>query len=141
MNRHDAALAAAERALALSPQTTQAHLAKANALLGMERDRDALAALEAATRSDPKNGEIHVEIGDVLWRNLQAPEPAFDHYRTATNLAPALAAAHVRIADYHLRRGDTNAAQPVLALLRRIAPKSPDLLVLDSRWRNQAAAP
>ena len=112
-------LAAAEEALTLAPQTTQAYLAKANALLALERDQDVVAALQQAARTDPKNGEIQLELGDIYWRNLQDPDAAFERYRAATNLNPALAGAHVRLADYHLRRGDTNAAAPVLRSLRR----------------------
>jgi tetratricopeptide (TPR) repeat protein len=134
LGQYDAALAAAGRALALAPKTAQAHLAKANAFLGMERDKDALAELEAAFADDPKNAEIQMEMGDVCWRNLRAPDEAFKHYVAATNLDLALAPVYVRLGDFYLTRGNSNAVQSVIQKLRRVAPDIPELPVLEQRW-------
>jgi tetratricopeptide (TPR) repeat protein len=132
------AMAAAERAVALSPTTAQAHVAMANALLSLERDAEALSALETAFNHDPKNAELRMEMGDLCWLNLNRPAEALDHYRAATNLNPILVPAYVRLADYHLRQGDTNAARPAIDLLRRIDPGLVELPMIEARWRKVA---
>ena len=134
LGQSSAALAAADHALALAPNTPQAHIAKANALLAMERDHEALSALGAAFQCDPKNAEIQMEMGDVCWKNLNSPDEAVKHYLTATNLNPAMAPVYVRLGDYYLLRGDTNAAHSVVQMLRRISPNTPELPVLEERW-------
>jgi tetratricopeptide (TPR) repeat protein len=139
--RSEQALAEADHALALSPNTTQAHMARANALLGMERDREALEALQAAADCDPKNAEIQMEIGDVYWLNLEQPDEAVRHYHTATNLNPVLWPVYVRLADYHLQKRNHEAVQPLLALLRRLAPRSPELPLLENRAKQQEQEP
>jgi tetratricopeptide (TPR) repeat protein len=136
VNETDSALAAADRAVALSPGTAQTHLARANALLGAERDREALTELEEASRCDPKNAEIQMEMGDVCWRNLHMPEEALSHYVSATNLNLALTPVYLRLGDLYLQRAETNAAHITIQMLRQLDPASPDLPALEERWRH-----
>src|SRR5262249_55647083 len=124
MGLHAEAMVHAERAISLSPKTAQGYIAKANALLALERDREALAALQSALQWDSGNAELHVEMGDICWRNLDLPLEALAHYQAATNLQPASVPACVRLADYYLQQRDANAVAPLLALLRRLAPRS-----------------
>jgi tetratricopeptide (TPR) repeat protein len=141
LGQFDQALAAADRALALAPNTAQAYIAKANVFLAMDRDQDALAMLDQALHDDPKNAEIQMEMGDICWRNLNAPDQAAAHYLAATNLNPALAPVYIRLGDFYLMRGDTNAARPVLEMLRHLAPKSSELAQLETRWHRMAHQP
>ncbi len=129
------ALATAERAITLAPNTSQAYIAKANALLASERDAEAVTALEAAARLDPQNPELPMEIGDVLWRNLKRPHEARDRYEAARRLNPVLVPVHLRLADLYLHLRNVDAAASVIANLRKIAPKIPELDVLERRLR------
>jgi tetratricopeptide (TPR) repeat protein len=133
LGQNEAALSAADRAITLAPTTAQPHLAKANVLLGMERDQEALAELEAAFRCDPKNAEIQVELGDVCWRNLHLADEALNYYRSATNLNPTLLLAYLRLAEFNLDRGETNSAREIIQTAARVSPKNPDLVQLRER--------
>ncbi len=133
LEEHEPALATAERAIALAPDLAQPYVAKANALLAMERDDDALEALRTAARLDPQNADVLIEMGDILWRNLNRLLEAKQQYNTARRLNPALAAAYVRLADLHVQLGELNEAQEALDKLTRVAPKNPDLPILRNR--------
>jgi len=126
------ALAYAEKAIGLSSNTAQSYLAKANALLGMERDVEALVALEAALHCDPQNAEIEMEMGDICWLNLNQPERAKGHYLKAKELNLALAPVYVRLADLHLKLGEIAEGRGAVTVLRRIAPNAPELATLEA---------
>ncbi|MBM3837843.1 MAG: tetratricopeptide repeat protein [Verrucomicrobia bacterium] len=133
LGSHQDALACAERAVELSPTTAQAHVARANALLAMERDAEAVEALETALRCDPKNAEIQIELGDVKWRNLNRPDEALAHYKKAIQLNRMLLKAHVRHAEWAIERGDAAEAEAAAAMIRRLAPREPGLVILENR--------
>lgn len=130
---NDEALAHAEKAIALAPDTPQGYLAKANVLLAMERDVEALAALGTAFSCDPQNAEVQIEMGDVCLRNLNRPAEAMEHYKNASKLDPVFAPVHVRVADLQIKLGETNEARASLQTLRRISPNAPELAVLEGR--------
>ncbi len=130
-------LADAERAAALAPDTAQAHLAVANALLARDRDADAVAALRAALRCDARNAEIHVELGDVLWRNLGDKAAAAVHFEQAIELNPTLAKALGHLGLLQRDLGNPAAARATLATLQSVAPGSPEFVEL----RQALAAP
>ena len=138
LGRTNEALRYAERAIELGPNVAQTHLAKANALLTMEHDEQALAALEVALRCDPQNGEIQMEMGDVCLKNLNRSEPALEHYKQAARLNPALASVQVRLAQLYVERGDAGEAGAAVEHLRRISPANPALGILDERLRRLA---
>src|SRR5439155_6632728 len=71
---NDESLSYAERAIQLGPNLAQSYLAKANALLAAQHDSEALSALGAAFRCDPRNAEIQIEMGDVCLLNLKRSE-------------------------------------------------------------------
>jgi tetratricopeptide (TPR) repeat protein len=132
---NEEALKHAERAIELVPDVAQAHLAKANVLLAMERDAEALSALESALRCDPKNAQIRMEIGDVCWRNLDQPNKALEHYREATKLDPTLVPAFAKLAEVSIRLGQTPEARNAIESLRKLAPTEPALAVLERALR------
>lgn len=137
LNENEAALATAERAMTLAPDVPQSHIAKANALLALERDSDALGALQFARRLDPKNAEIPMQMGDILWRNLNRVIEAKERYEEARNLDPVLVPILVRLGDLYLHLGDLDQARACLARLRRLSPALPELRVLEERLGNR----
>jgi tetratricopeptide (TPR) repeat protein len=139
LDQNEAALTTAENAIALAPNIAQAHVAKANALLALERDDDALKALEAAARLDPQNAEIPMEMGDILWRNLHRPLEAKLRYEAARQLDPVLLPLYVRLADLHLQLGELNEGRACIDRLRRLSRNLPDLVILEQRLRKQDA--
>jgi tetratricopeptide (TPR) repeat protein len=133
LEKHDKSLAVAEQAIALAPNIAQPHIAKANTLLAMERDDEALAALDTALRADPQNAGILIQMGDVLWRNLNRLNDAKERYLSARTLDPVSAPLHARLADLQLQLGEITEARATINRLRRIAPELPDLTILDGR--------
>lgn len=136
MGRFHDALGAAERAVALSTNIPQGHIARANALLGLERDVDAVAALETARLLDPQNAEILLELGDVLWKNLERPAEAVSRYETARAIHPALGGVYVRLASILPGLGRPSEARQALATLRRVAPGAPEIGPLERALQN-----
>lgn len=122
--RFSDALASANRALALSTNVAQPYLARANALLGMERDQDAVFTFLEAARIDPRNAQILLELVDVLWRNLSRGPEALGYARKAFELNPSLPEVHARLIPLETQFGDPTAAQRSREWLNRLTSGS-----------------
>jgi tetratricopeptide (TPR) repeat protein len=61
--RHDAALASAERAIAIDPAKPDAVFQRGNALIGLDRPAEALAAFEGALALNPRDVDAMVNRG------------------------------------------------------------------------------
>jgi tetratricopeptide (TPR) repeat protein len=133
LGQKDEAMYHADRAIALGPNNAFPHVTKANVLLALERDLDALAELEAAARCDPANAQLPMEMGDICLRNLDRPAEALDHYHRASQLDPTFFPAQIRLADLNLRLGNTNEAQSALLAARALAPNDPAVTALQRR--------
>jgi tetratricopeptide (TPR) repeat protein len=133
MGQMEQALDWADQAVALSPQTTQSHLARANALLGQRRDEEALEALLAAARCDPRDAEIQMEIGDLLVLNFDRPDEALAHYQQASQLNPILPGAPLRLARLHIERFEFDDARREIDRLRQLDPAHPGLPLLEEQ--------
>ncbi len=114
----------ARRALQLAPGLTQAHLALAEIWLAQEQDREAIAALQDAAKSDPHNAEVLAEMGDIYWHNLGEKGTAMTHYQKSIELNPALVRARGHLGLLQLETGDAPGARQSLMDLVRIAPDS-----------------
>ena len=121
----------AQRAVLLAPNSAHSRVALANALLASERDMDALDALLEASRYDPKNAELHLQIGDVLLLNLDRPDQALDHYRTACSLDPTLVSAQIRLAQMLIEQGNAAEANQAVTVIRKLDPANPALDILE----------
>jgi tetratricopeptide (TPR) repeat protein len=133
LGRADDALDWADRAVALAPKATRPHIARANALLGLRRDEEALDALLDASRCDPRDAEIHIEIGDLLLRNLERPDEAFTHYQQASRLNPTHVGARLRLARMHIERFEFDDARRELDRIRTLDPAHPGLPILEEQ--------
>ena len=121
LGRTNEALAAADRAIAMAPESIKAHLAKVNALLGMEADTAALAELEKAAELDPKNEKLQVEMGDVFWGNLNAPQKALEHYQKALELNQVSFGARLKMGQLLESMGESEKARSNFFLAKKIA--------------------
>jgi eukaryotic-like serine/threonine-protein kinase len=83
------ARAAIDRALALAPELSDAHLARGLYALGVEMDTArGFKELETAVRLRPNDAEALMELGNVEW-NLRGPEsPGIAHVERAAQLDP-----------------------------------------------------
>ena len=135
LGAYDGAISYACRAIELATNNAQGYVAKANALLASEQDNDALAALESAFRCDPKNADIQMMMGDVCLKNLNLTKEAIDHYESAAKLEPVLVSAYVRIAQLHIERSEPGQSREAIRMIRKLAPTSPALKLLEERLR------
>ena len=133
LGQASAGLEDAHEAIRQAPQIAQAHLALADALLASEQDREAVAALEQALKCDPGNAEIHVELGQILWRNLGNPAAALSQFEVAIELNPALTQAYALLANLQIEFGNLDAARRAAAILRQLSPDSHERIELDRR--------
>jgi tetratricopeptide (TPR) repeat protein len=126
-------LAFAARAVYLAPKSAHAHVALANALLAVNRDAEAVDALQTAIQHDPRNAELHVQLGDVLLMNLNRPEEAIDHYQSACKLSPTFVSAYVRLTQMLVERGNTTEAAETLGMIKKLEPNHPALAILKAQ--------
>ena len=129
------ALAFAQRSVELGTNNVEAYLAKANALLACERDSDALASLETAARCNPQDSQIELLMGDICLQNLNRPEEAMDHYRSAVKLDSSFVSAYVRIGQLSIERGDPAEARKVAEIIRKLEPANDTLKLLEDGLR------
>lgn len=122
------ALATAGRAMALAPEMPQPFLAKANAELARSNNAAAIAALRQAVAVAPTSGSIHLDIANILLLNEGNTAEALAEYKLAVEREPWLIPAHVRIAQIHLREGQTNDALVAIRAARQYAPNDTNLV-------------
>ncbi len=125
--RHEDALAAAARALALSPNNPEAHLAMAWALITTGRAEDGVVSIQTAMRLNPLYashylhalGVAHFALGQ-LDEAARVLTEALERDPLAVSLAPALAATYARLGRRNEARAVIikwvgNATDPALA--------------------------
>ena len=127
LGRYTEALAHVDAAVQITPDLALAHLARANAFLGLNRDLEAVAALESAHRADPGNAQLLVELGTILWRNLDRPDAALERLESARKLDPALAPIYPRITALYLQLGRTADALATVEIWKLVRPKDPEI--------------
>ncbi|MCH8000306.1 MAG: tetratricopeptide repeat protein, partial [Proteobacteria bacterium] len=125
--RNEDALAAAARALALSPNDPEAHLAMAWALIMTARAEDGVVSIQTAMRLNPRYtshyshalGVAHFALGQ-LDEAARVLEQALERNPLAIELAPPLAAAYARLGRRNearavLSKWEADATDPALA--------------------------
>jgi tetratricopeptide (TPR) repeat protein len=121
LGNDEKALEIADAIIAEAPALLEGYLARANALLGEEKDREALASLEQAAAADPKNADVLIAAGDVLWKNLEQASLALKKYELAAERDPASAKAYFRLAELYKTIGDITRKNHFLDLARYVA--------------------
>lgn len=106
------ALTDLDAALALQPDSAQAHLLRGNALAGLKHLDEARQALDRALDLEPGNALAHFNRGNVLQYQLSFADAIAD-YRRAIALLPEFAEAHLEIAHCLLAGGDPAPAWPL----------------------------
>ena len=135
------ALSFARRAVALAPQSPEAHVAEANAWLASEDDASALTALERALERAPANVGLLLQLGDLEWHNLQRLEPAWNRYVQAHAVDPIHPATLERLAGLAIQRGDFDAAERHLTELKRLRVDSAVVSELEAALRRARGTP
>ncbi len=146
--RKEDAIAAAARALALSPNDPEAHLAMAWALITTGRAEDGFVSIQTAMRLNPRYasqyshalGVVHFILGQ-LDESARVLQHALERNPLAIELAPPLAAAYARLGRRNearavLSKWEANAAD--LALAPKLVFNSlPFLFDLEPKWLHE----
>lgn len=133
------ALSNANRAISVGSTQPEPYLAKANALLNLNRDPEAVTALEMAHRCDSNNAQILLDLGDVRLRNLGQVTEALADYRKAAAADPLFVPAHLRVAEISMQLGDRASAMASLEAARKLAPKDLSIARVLERLKQEAA--
>lgn len=116
------AVALARRALEVAPQSVEASVAEANALLASEQDEAAAAAMERALAKAPENVALWVQLGDVRRHNLKQLDLAETAYRRGRELDPIHPPVLERLTEMSMERQDWEGAASWLEALKRLQP-------------------
>lgn len=124
---------ALEKALAAEPQNAGALLLQARQKLGAS-DRDgALAVLDGILQRDAKNAEAWRLKGDIQQYVLRQPDDALVSYRKAVEARPGDARGYFAVVGLQTRQGKLEEAEKDMAALKKILPKHPETIYLDTQ--------
>jgi tetratricopeptide (TPR) repeat protein len=104
--RHEEALRQFTRALDLRPDFVEAVMNRANSEQALGRADAALAGYARALAMAPRNAAVRYNVAHLHQKALGDYERARDEYRAAIALDPALADAHLNLADVLFALGD-----------------------------------
>jgi tetratricopeptide (TPR) repeat protein len=82
-----------DKAIAIDPGFTDAHINKAVLMSQSGRNEEALAVLNKAASLNPRSFGVYINLGNVL-KELKRPDEALNSYDKAIALKPAVAEAH-----------------------------------------------
>jgi tetratricopeptide (TPR) repeat protein len=115
-----------QRALALKPDSPEAHVDRGDALRVLHRDAEARQDYEEALRLRPAYPDGHYNLGVVLAASGQLPA-AIAEYREAIRLAPAHVRAHNNLANALRQGGRVAEAVAEGERARALAPDSAEV--------------
>ena len=126
----DLALQHADRAVAISPTTAQAHVTRAVGLIAIKRYAEARRAFETATRYDARNPNLFLDLGSICGALGQFRD-AGAYFQKASELAPTMLAAHLGLCEMRFRLGQAAEARQALEAARRLDPTDQRVVKLD----------
>lgn len=128
------ALEYADKAVALAPNVGQTHLNRANMLIAMKRDDEALLSLQQAAKFDTRNVDVFTKQGDIFVKQKRW-EDAFNVFSTAAQLAPQVISIHLNRGVMAAFIGRLQEARESLAAAEQISPNDPKVI----NFRNSLA--
>jgi tetratricopeptide (TPR) repeat protein len=136
LQKHGAALVAAERILALCPDDVIAKLQRVESLIGLERDEEAISLLQTVAEADHCDARIRDQIGRLL-ASLQLHEEALEQYRAAADLEPDNARIQYNLATAQRFLGQLEEAEASLDRGLEIDPYDFEAQAMRSSLRKQ----
>lgn len=125
----------AGRALNAAPQSAEARVAQANALLATGRDAEAAVAIRGALDLSPRDANLWVQFGDLHRHNLKQPEEALAAYRHGHHADPIHPAPFIALITLLTELGRPQEAREMLIEFRRLSPDPALLRDLEQRLR------
>jgi tetratricopeptide (TPR) repeat protein len=115
------ALEHADKVVALSPTFAEGHGIRADVLISLGRNEEAVAALGEAIRFDPDSAFWPLRRGALLFE-MNEWEAAIPLFETAADLDPRSVQALLALASAHLKLQELEQARSVLLEAARLAP-------------------
>jgi serine/threonine protein kinase/cytochrome c-type biogenesis protein CcmH/NrfG len=106
-------LALAERALAIRPDSTDAHVQRGDTLLAMGRIDEAIAELQEGVRLEPGRATTHGSLARAYWLGLGRVDEAIREFEETLRLNPQGGYTHLQLALLYSLRGEQDAAEQV----------------------------
>jgi adenylate cyclase len=123
MRQHDKAIVAAELAVTLAPNSAEAHMSLARALLFAGRPEEAILFFEKAIRLNPFPPPNDLQGLCAGYRQAGRYEEAITACKKALHLEPTNLLAHLLLAASYSSSGHEEEAREEAAEVRRINPK------------------
>jgi len=121
----EAAIAEFEEAIALNPESVNAHGNLGIACVQLERFEEGIAAYQEALKLDPEHADLHYNLG-LAYRKAGRPDDAVTAYERAVELAPDMFDAHKNLGLVHADEGRTEEAITALERYLEVRPDAPD---------------
>jgi adenylate cyclase len=123
MRQHDKALVAAEQAVTLAPNSAEAHMSLARALLFSGKPEEAVLFYEKAIRLNPFPPSNDLQGLCAGYRQAGMYDEAIEACKKALHLEPTNLIAHLLLAASYSSSGREEKARLEAAEVRRISPK------------------
>jgi tetratricopeptide (TPR) repeat protein len=108
------------------------HLQKARSFMAEESFNKAKIEAKNAVQIQPKNGEAHLILAQLAWRDGDVRE-AFPHLQMAVEGDPNLVEARLRLGDLYVAAGDVKSASEQLEAVKKLAPDRADTHLLSGK--------
>lgn len=131
---HDAAVRRSMRAIDAAPSHPRAYEMHADVLAAMDRRDEALNAMRTAIRLDPANAQLRLRLGGLLSRFSRLPE-AKAEVEASVSLDPSNPKAWMVLCELCMNMTLTQEAVQAFERARTLAPRAPELAILERRLR------
>ncbi len=120
------------RAIELGPDLTIARMNLSEILIRLGRPDQALSELRSLAASEPRNPDLHVNIG-IAYSQKGTWDKAAEHWRRAVSLDPSSFRANLMLAKYYIEvEGDPERAAPFVEAAARLRPDHPAVTRLEA---------
>jgi len=120
--QYDCALKEFEQLEREKPDSAAVHIMVAEAFDGEDMQNEAIAELRAAAKISDSEPNVHFGLGYLLWKQRRDDE-AEREFQLELKHDPAHAKAYAWLGDIALRRGDPQAAKPLLEKAVQLSPE------------------
>jgi len=122
MGRKEEALAVAQDAVRLAPDSPEAHMALAQAYFAGAEEDKAAAECERALKLNPKEGEAYLALGQMRFLQRRYAQAA-ENFQQAIQVSPNLAPAYAGMARIFIQQGRSAPARNMLEKVVALDPQ------------------
>jgi tetratricopeptide (TPR) repeat protein len=110
-NLFERSLALAEEAIALRPESADAHIQRGDTLLSLKRVDEAIASLQRGIRLQPDRADAHSILARAYWLGKGEIEEAIKAFEQTLRLNPSAGYTYLQLAMLYTLRGEFTTAE------------------------------